>query len=95
MFVSTAGGCGKATRNTLGHALVVACVSKKETSMDLELERKKAEKDAKEIAEINRRTRERYAKDKKCCGCSGHAMEHRGDRYWCYTCGGWAKGCGR
>ena len=34
---------------------------------------------------------------KRCCGCEDHAMERRenGARWWCYTCGTWAIGCGR
>jgi hypothetical protein len=47
------------------------------------------------IERANRRTRERYDRDKQCCGCRGHVMEQRGREWWCYTCGAWAVGCGR
>lgn len=30
-----------------------------------------------------------------CCGCAGHAMELRVDRWWCFTCNAWQTGCGR
>ena len=43
----------------------------------------------------NRRTRERYDRDKQCCGCRNHNMEWRGHEWWCYTCDRWAVGCGR
>lgn len=47
------------------------------------------------VEEANRKTRERFDKDKRCCGCEGHAMEQRENRWWCFTCNAWQKGCGR